>query len=412
MSCGCSKKYSGCSKCSCTTTSTCGCSSSTTNCPTICGSVIVSNSWNVPACGSSAILSVAGLSSVLVGAYVWNPTYGWFRISAFDSVNGQITVVNDCDTGNASPGSVVPALTEFVFGTPPDNASVVVETGAWTVPACSATVVVDTPNISSALIGSYIWNPTYGWYRITAFNSTLRQMTLENDCNYGNSAPGTSIPANSEFIFSTPPDDTTTSVVTDSWTVPACAATVVAVVLNATSLAVGSYIWNTTYGWYRVTAFDPILREATLENDCTLGNSVAGTVVAADTEFVIGTPPIDNYFEWTDYVPTVTPTAPLTFTGSATILFAKYMQIGKTVFFKVSYQVTVNVPGAVMTMDLPVTAVSEGLSASCQITDGGVIQTGSTSIQTVNTIAIRMYDASNYTAGVVGPTIYGFYEVP
>jgi len=58
---------------------------------------------------------------VLIGSYIWNPTYGWFQITAFDSVTEQLTVLNNCFTANAAPGTPVPSCTQFVFGSPPDG---------------------------------------------------------------------------------------------------------------------------------------------------------------------------------------------------------------------------------------------------------------------------------------------------
>src|SRR5690242_8821448 len=93
----------------------CGCTDECENCGTVCTALIVQNSWNIPACSALAVLSVPGLESVLIGSYIYNPSYGAFRITAFDSVNGQITVINECFDQNEAPGTVVPALTEFVF---------------------------------------------------------------------------------------------------------------------------------------------------------------------------------------------------------------------------------------------------------------------------------------------------------
>src|SRR4030067_2607388 len=92
-----------CQKCG--TLQTCSCQTLCPECSQICSALIVNNAWNVPACGSSAVLSVPGLTVALLGSYIWNPTYGWFRITGFDSVNGQLTVLNECLTGNAAPGS-------------------------------------------------------------------------------------------------------------------------------------------------------------------------------------------------------------------------------------------------------------------------------------------------------------------
>lgn len=160
MSCGC-RSSSSSSRCSCSSC-TSSCTSVVENCTEICTALVVSNSWNVPACGASAVLSVPGLVTVIVGAYIWNPTYGWFRVSAFDSVNGQITVVNDCVAGNATPGSVVAAGTYFTFGSPPANTNTVFtgySTGTnYTLTGSSAALVFGTtsPSITIATPGTYL----------------------------------------------------------------------------------------------------------------------------------------------------------------------------------------------------------------------------------------------------------------
>lgn len=111
-----------CKKCG--SYSSCGCTKECPSCAAVCASLQVNNAWNVPACSAQAVLSVPGLTTLLIGSYVWNPTYGWFRVTAFDSVNGQVTVINECLAANAAPGTVVPALTEFIFGTPPANTNI------------------------------------------------------------------------------------------------------------------------------------------------------------------------------------------------------------------------------------------------------------------------------------------------
>lgn len=105
----------------------CGCRSTCqedVECEQVCSALIVSNSWNIPSCGNAAVLLVPDLAVALVGSYIWNPTYGFFRISMFDSINHQLTVVNECTDGNADAGDVVPADTTFIFGAPPGSTSV------------------------------------------------------------------------------------------------------------------------------------------------------------------------------------------------------------------------------------------------------------------------------------------------
>lgn len=109
------------SGCNCTSTSVV---TTTTTCPEICTSLAIQNAWNIPACNASAVLSVTGLTTLLIGTYLYNPEYGWFRVTAFDSVNYQITVLNECFGDNAAAGTVVPAGTQFVFGAPPSATQV------------------------------------------------------------------------------------------------------------------------------------------------------------------------------------------------------------------------------------------------------------------------------------------------
>lgn len=184
----------------------CGCTDECENCGTVCTSLIVQNSWNIPACGASAILSVPGLESVLIGSYLYNPSYGYFRISAFDSVNGQITIVNDCTTGNEDPGVVVPALTEFILSSPPALSNLLFNTlNSWVVPACGSNVTVTAPTLVAVTAGMNVWNPTYGYFEVVSFNDTTKALVLKNNCVNGNIAVGSTVVADSSFILTTPP---------------------------------------------------------------------------------------------------------------------------------------------------------------------------------------------------------------
>lgn len=105
----------------------CGCSSvvytpCTTvpvNCSEACGSVVINNSWNIPACSASATLSTTNLKNVLVGSYLFSPTYGYFKITSFNAVTGELAVTNECQSVNAAAGTIVPAYTLFSIGVPP-----------------------------------------------------------------------------------------------------------------------------------------------------------------------------------------------------------------------------------------------------------------------------------------------------
>lgn len=86
--------------------------------------VCAEDSWNVPACGQTAVLSVPGVRGITVGAYLWHPNYGYFEIQQLNSKNGTIGIVNPCFDGNASPGTQIPKCTCFtVTDLPSDIAS-------------------------------------------------------------------------------------------------------------------------------------------------------------------------------------------------------------------------------------------------------------------------------------------------
>jgi hypothetical protein len=81
--------------------------------------VKVANAFNLPKCGSSAILAVPEVSGIMLGGYLWNPNYGYLRVINFDAATKQITAQNDCQAGNAAVGTTVPACTRFILAPPP-----------------------------------------------------------------------------------------------------------------------------------------------------------------------------------------------------------------------------------------------------------------------------------------------------
>lgn len=185
MGCSCSNCCS--SSCSTSTCGSCQCSScSSSTCTAVCTALEVANSWNVPACSASAVLAIPGLTTVLIGSYIYNPTYGQYRITAFDSVNGQITVTNDCIAGNAAPGTVVPALTTFIFVGEPQLMS---EDGwiaageTWTyLSASSVTVPTDATN--KYRVGDkvkYLLNGVQQYQYIAEVSTTVLQFIPNTD---------------------------------------------------------------------------------------------------------------------------------------------------------------------------------------------------------------------------------------
>lgn len=83
----------------------------------------VDNSWNIPGCAASAVLTIKGLSNILIGSYLYAPLYGYFQVISFNSATAQVTVQNNCTAGNAAVGSTIPACTNFIVTPPPVSSS-------------------------------------------------------------------------------------------------------------------------------------------------------------------------------------------------------------------------------------------------------------------------------------------------
>lgn len=234
MSCGCNSNYLN--------TCTCGCAP--TNCSSVCGALTVSNSWNIPACGANATLTVKKLKNLQLNSFLWNPSYGYFKITSFNAVTGEVVIENTCVEGNSSPGTIVPACTNFIVTDTPFAAQLTFGNSvAFIMPACGDTVVVETNGVPNVVIGSYVWNPTAGFLEVTAYNSSTFDLTLQNNCNAGNVAPGATVVAESSFFLTPPPaageDTTWTPGVTGSG-----AMTISALVINqATYWEVGNLVF-------------------------------------------------------------------------------------------------------------------------------------------------------------------------
>lgn len=79
----------------------------------------VSCAFVMPACGKTAAIRFDGLGQMLVGSYLWNPLYGFLLVTRFDSLTGDVVVQNECLTGNAVPGTIIPKCTLFNITVPP-----------------------------------------------------------------------------------------------------------------------------------------------------------------------------------------------------------------------------------------------------------------------------------------------------
>ena len=153
--------------------------------------VNIQDSWNIPACGSSATVVANSLKSIVVGSYLWNPDYGYFEVSAFNAGTGQVTLINHCDDGNSSAGTNVPSCTNFTVTVPPvntesSNVCVAIDFTAPDVGDCIDITLTTTTGLTVAdtvQIGS-------GFY----FVQELKPNAIITICNRGDGiAPGTPV---------------------------------------------------------------------------------------------------------------------------------------------------------------------------------------------------------------------------
>ena len=131
MSCNCNNTSSGCGCESETPCSTCTSGCESTMCPEdhtqevinkqILGAVKIETAWNIPDCGETAVVTICGLEEVAIGSYLWAANYGYFEITGVNA--NDVTLRNNCNTGNASVGAEVPACTNFIFAPPPSTTS-------------------------------------------------------------------------------------------------------------------------------------------------------------------------------------------------------------------------------------------------------------------------------------------------
>ncbi len=157
--------------------------------------VATGKSFNMPACNASVVIYLPGVQQLQVGGYLWNVTYGYLQIVSFDFSTGTAVVKNNCEDGNASPGTQIPECTMFNVVDPPyDNSSAcdglaVYITADFVIPAVGNTVAVSVTGIEGLTIEGVVQIGS-GYYTITIINSSTA-ITIQNDG--GGGVPGTTV---------------------------------------------------------------------------------------------------------------------------------------------------------------------------------------------------------------------------
>lgn len=159
--------------------------------------VSIDKPFNMPACGSSVSISLAGVLSLIPGSYLWNPNFGYLLVTAFDPVTGFVSVMNDCNESNVVPGTKVPSCTLFNVVDPPYSHSEecgdgVYVTSDFVAPAVGGSVSIDITTTEGLLLNAKV-QVGVGVYLLTAI-LTPQYITIKNDGGAG-IVPGTTIHA-------------------------------------------------------------------------------------------------------------------------------------------------------------------------------------------------------------------------
>lgn len=76
------------------------------------------NDFIMPSCGSSAIVTFEGITSIQIGSYLWNVTFGYLLVTDINYLTYEVTLYNDCYATNAAPGTFIPKTSLFSLAIP------------------------------------------------------------------------------------------------------------------------------------------------------------------------------------------------------------------------------------------------------------------------------------------------------
>lgn len=154
--------------------------------------VKIVDSWNIPLCGTSAVVNTESLRAIVTGSFLWNPDYGYFQVGAFNAGTGQVTLVNTCHAGNAAAGTNVPSCTEFTVTVPPcdcgsdQQVCVAID---FTAPVNSACLDITLTSTLGLAVADTVGIGT-GFY----FLEAIKPNDIVTICNHGEGiTPGTSV---------------------------------------------------------------------------------------------------------------------------------------------------------------------------------------------------------------------------
>lgn len=151
------------------------------------------------------------------------------------------------------------------------------------VPAVDEDIQVKVKNVDDVVVGSYIWNPAYGYLKIAHWDSCTGKVGLLNEGLTGTAAPGSNVPKGTLFLAAPRPccaDQDNFSLfpfLAENFTVPAIGNSTTIQVTSTFGLIVGTYVRIGT-GVYFLEQINSSL-EVVIRNDG--AGEPPGTVVQA-----------------------------------------------------------------------------------------------------------------------------------
>lgn len=142
-------------------------------------------------------------------------------------------------------------------------------------------------------------------------------------------------------------------------------------------------------------------------NEVVSGNTYTAVYEASTNAWLVENPQVPV---WTSWTPTLSASGSMTYT-STSITYAKYIQIGKLVYFKVFFTGTVGgTPSNGLNFTIPVTANADGVTGAVRVRDNGASAGGILFSNSTTQLGVSRYNVASYTAGAVDVNVYGFYE--
>jgi hypothetical protein len=127
--------------------------------------------------------------------------------------------------------------------------------------------------------------------------------------------------------------------ITSAWNIPTCGGSAVISVPGLYGASPGSYLWNSSFGYFEIVSVDTEKQTITITNPCLVDNAAPGTSVPKCTTFIVTDPPCCEDVLNTGVCVKLDFTAPplntpvdITLTSVEGLIAGNYIQIGSAIY--------------------------------------------------------------------------------